>query len=261
MVMKLDVAPRRSPTRHKHDERQRPWLLPRCCDVLAVLLLMLCSFPAVWLAHRTVTFIPDLGLIDDNWHLDSTFKALRGIWIGRDVAFTHGPIFQALSSVPAHSMPLSLGALYATWNTIPLWCAVVFMYLALRLILPEQAPWKRALLLLLLATFWETSLRSTLPVLLFAYFLRAWYAVQAGRMRSAYAGAAGAALCVMAFLVAADVGIYTTAAWFICWLAIAVEMRHQRLAGKLFAGPGGFRRDDAHPRFGREHFYGAPIQL
>jgi len=236
MVMKLDVAPRRSPTRHKPDEKQRQWLLPRCCDALAVLLLMLCSFPAVWLAHRTVTFVPDLGLIDDNWHLDSIFKALRGIWIGRDVAFTHGPIFQALSSIPAHSTPLSLGALYATWDTIPLWCAVIFVYLALRLMLPEQSPWKRAILLLLLATFWETSLRSTLPVLLFAYFLRAWYAVQAGRMRSAYAGAVGAVLCAIAFLVAADVGIYTTAAWFICWLAIAVEMRHQRFAGKLFAG-------------------------
>ncbi|HUK73938.1 MAG TPA: hypothetical protein VLV47_00520 [Candidatus Bathyarchaeia archaeon] len=238
--MKLDVAPRRSRARPRQAETQRPWLLARSCDVLAVLLLMLCSFPAVWLAHRSVTFVPDLGLIDDNWHLDSTFKALRGIWIGRDVAFTHGPIFQALSSVPARSMPLSLGALYATWDTIPLWCAAVFVYLALRLILPEQPPWKRAILLLLLATFWETSLRSTVPVLLFAYFLRAWYAVHAGRMRSAYAGAIGAVLCVVAFLVAADVGIYTTAAWFICWIAIAVEMRHQHFARKLFAGLSAF---------------------
>ena len=50
--------------------------------------------PAQWLAPRIVTFVPNLGLIDDNWHLDASFKALRGIWVGRDVAFTHGPIFQ-----------------------------------------------------------------------------------------------------------------------------------------------------------------------
>ncbi len=73
-------------------------------------------------------------------------------------------------------MPLSFGALYATWNTVPLWCAIVFAYLALRLLLPEQPPWKRFVLLLLLSSFWETSLRTTFPVLLFALFLRGWYA-------------------------------------------------------------------------------------
>ncbi len=235
-MVKLDVAPRRRATGHKEDKAHPASLLERYWDLLAVLLLILGSFPAVWLRQRTVTMVPDLGLIDDNWHLDSTFKALRGIWIGRDVAFTHGPIFQALSSIPAHSTPLSFGALYATWNTIPIWCAVVFAYLALRLVLPEQPPWKRFLLLLLLATFWETSLRTALPVLLFALFLRGWYAVQADRLRSAYAGAAGALLCAIAFLVAGDVGIYATAGWFICWVSIAVETRGQRFAGKLFAG-------------------------
>ena len=114
-------------------------------------------------ATRTLPWSPTYGLIDDHWHLDSTFKALRGICIGRDVAFTHGPIFQWLSSIPARSMPLSFGALYATWNTVPLWCAIVFAYLALRLLLPEQPSWKRFVLLLLLSSFWETSLRTTFP--------------------------------------------------------------------------------------------------
>src|SRR5512142_3175676 len=92
-------------------------------DWLAVLLLGLASFPTVWLAPQTVTIFPNFGLIDDNWHLDSPFKALRGIWIGRDVAFTHGPIFQWLSSIPGRFLPHSFSALYATWNTIPVWCA------------------------------------------------------------------------------------------------------------------------------------------
>ncbi len=235
-MAKLDVAPRRQTVRPQPDKAQPKSLAERYWDLLAVLLLMLGSFPTVWWAQRTVTMVPDLGLIDDNWHLDSTFKALCGIWIGRDVAFTHGPIFQALSSIPARSMPVSFGALYATWNTLPIWCAIVFAYLALRLVLPEQPPWKRFILLLLLASFWETSLRSTLPVLMFALFLRGWYAVQAGRLRSAYAGAAGAVLCAIAFLVAGDVGIYATSAWFICWLAIGVEMWRRRFAGKLIWG-------------------------
>jgi hypothetical protein len=240
-MLKLEVAPRRRSARAP--QNTAPTAKPRLqrnWDLLAILLLLLGSFPTVWLAHRTVTMVPDLGLIDDNWHLDSTFKALRGIWIGRDVAFTHGPIFQALSAIPARSMPLSLGALYATWNTIPFWCAIFFAYVAVRLLLPTQPPWKRFVLLLLLASFWETSLRSTFPVLLFVLFLRGWYLVQAGRLRSAYAGAGGAVLCVLAFLIAGDVGIYATAAWVICWLAMAVEMRRQRFARQLLIGAAGF---------------------
>jgi len=238
-MVKADVATRRK----KAPPPAKPsatGLLRRYWDLLAVVLLMLGSFPTVWLARRTVTLVPNLGLIDDNWHLDSTWKALRGIWIGRDVAFTHGPIFQWLSSIPAHSTPISFGALYATWNTIPIWCAVIFAYITLRLILPEQPPWKRFVLLLLLASFWETSLRSTFPVLLFAVFLRGWYEVHSGRLRSAFAGTAGAVLCAAAFLVAGDVGTYATAAWFICLLAIAVEMRPERFAGKLLIGLASF---------------------
>ena len=233
---KVGVAPRQQGIRARVAKPSPSPLLKGHWDLLAVVLLMAGSFPVVWLAQRTVTWVPDLGLIDDNWHLDGTFKALHGIWIGRDVAFTHGPIFQWLSSIPARSLPLSFGALYASWNTIPLWCAAVFAYLTLRLILPEQPPWKRFILLLLLATFWETSLRSTLPLLLFALFLRGWYEVQAGRLRSALAGIAGALLCAVAFLVAGDVGIYTTAAWFICFFAIALELWHENFDGKLLLG-------------------------
>jgi len=235
-MLKLDVEPRRRFARRQAGKAQAKSRMQRNWDVLAVVLLVLASFPTVWLKHQVVTQVPNYGLIDDNWELDSTFKALHGIWIGRDVAFTHGPIFQALSALPARSMPDSFGALYATWNTVTIWCGFIFSYLALRLLLPEQPPWKRFVLLLLLASFWETSLRSAFPVLLFALFLRGWYEVKAGRLRSLYLGAGGAVLCAIAFLIAADVGIYGTAAWFICWLAIGVELRREPFAGKLVRG-------------------------
>ncbi len=122
---KADVVPSRERSQISTRKHRIQCLLRQYWDLLAALLLVLGSFPTVWLSHRTVTLVPNLGLIDDNWHLDSPFKALQGIWIGRDVAFTHGPIFQWLSSIPARSMPLSFGGLYATWNTIPLWCAIV----------------------------------------------------------------------------------------------------------------------------------------
>lgn len=232
---KVDVAPRQQGSPASARPRSRP-LWRRYWDFLAVVLLVLGSFPTVWLSHRTVTLVPNLGLIDDNWHLDATFKALRGIWIGRDVAFTHGPIYQWLSSIPARTMPLSFGGLYATWNILPVWCAFLFLYLALRLLLPEQPPWKRFVLVLLLAAFWETSLRSTLPVLLFAAFLRGWYAVQAGRLRSIFAGIGSAVLVALAFLVGGDTGTYATAAWFICLAAIAFETRYHHFSRQLVIG-------------------------
>jgi hypothetical protein len=224
---KPDVASRQHNPSAPSRTRTAAGFWRRNWDVLGVLLLMLGSFPTVWLAQRAVTLVPNFGLIDDNWHLDSTYKALRGIWIGRDVAFTHGPIYQWLSSIPARSMPLSVGALYATWNTIPIWCAFLFAWLALRLVLPEQPPWKRFVLLLVLASFWETSLRTTLPVLLFAVFLRGWYLVQEGRLRSIFAGVGGAILVAIAFLVAGDTGTYATAAWVISFFAVAFEMRRE----------------------------------
>jgi hypothetical protein len=215
--------------------KRRPWVFARHWDFLGVLLLVLASFPTAWLAPRTVTFVPNYGLIDDNWHLDASFKALRGIWVGRDVAFTHGPLFQWLSSIPARSMPLSVGALYATWNTIPVWCAFFFSYLTLHLLIPEQPPWKRFILLLLLCSFWEPSLRTTFPVLLFALFLRGWYAAREGRIPSYVLGIAGALLWAIAFLVAGDTGVYATAAWFIVCAAIAIETRDQKFALKLLS--------------------------
>ena len=131
--------------------------------------------------------------------------------------------------------PAALGWwIYATWNIFPFWCAVVFSYLALRLLLPEQPRWKRFLLLLLLAAFWETSLRSTVPVLLFAVFLRGWYAVQEGRLRSVFAGAGGAVLVVSRFLSRATPARTRTAAWVIGLLRVAFETRRdERFARQL----------------------------
>jgi hypothetical protein len=232
---KLDVALSK-PGPSAPSVAQRPSaIFAKYWDFLGVLLLMLASFPTVWLVPRSVTFVPNYGLIDDNWHLDASFKALRGIWVGRDLAFTHGPLFQFLSSIPARSMPLSVGALYATWNTIPLWWAFLFAYLALRLLIPEQPAWKRFVLLLLLASFWETSLRTTLPVLLFALFLRGWYSVREGRTRPYVFGIAGALLWAIAFLIAGDPGIYATAAWVIVCAAIAVETWGENFLGKLLS--------------------------
>jgi len=228
------ASSRRSPApQSASSQSPKPWLAKHW-DLLALLLLLLASMPAVWLSPRSLVVVRDTSLIDDNWHLDEVFKLSRGIWVGRDVAFTHGPIFQWLSGEPARSMDLSMGAIYATWFTVPVWCAFAFVYLTLRLLLPEQPAWKRALLLLLICIFWEPSLRPALPVLLFAIFLRGWYAVTEGRARTYVFGSLGALLCVTAFLTASDTGVYGLAAWLITTAAVTFETSEdKRFAGKF----------------------------
>ncbi len=187
------------------------------------MVLLLASIPPVWLSPRTLVVVRDTSLIDDNWHLDEVFKLSRSIWIGRDVAFTHGPIFQWLSSVPARSMGLSMGAIYATWFTVPAWCAFVFVYLTLRLLLPHQPSWKRVLLFFLVILFWEPSLRNAFPVLVFAILMRGWYAVVEGRGKAFALGISAALLLVAAFLVASDTGTYAVAAWLVASIAVLFE--------------------------------------
>ena len=59
-----------------------------------------CADAVVVAAHADATGTA-INLIDDSWLLDTSFKASRGLWFGRDVAFTYGPLFQWLSSAPA----------------------------------------------------------------------------------------------------------------------------------------------------------------
>jgi hypothetical protein len=203
-------------------------------DFLVVLLLMVISAPVAWISPRSLVVVENPGLVDDSWHLDSVFKASRGIWIGRDVAFTHGPLFQWLSSLPARSTAISMGGIYATWDTLPLWCAVLFGFLALRLLLPQQPAWKRFVLLLILCMFWGPSLRTMFAVFVFAALLRGWYAVAEERVEDWIFGCLAAVLSATAFLIAADQGMYALAALLIAFVTIALEMRAVKDVGQRF---------------------------
>ena len=148
-------------------------------------------------------------MFDDHWVLDTPFKTARGLWFGRDVAFPYGPTFQWLFSVPSRAMGLSMAAIYTTYRTPLLWCTFLFGYLTLRLLLPEQPPWKRFLLLLLLCYFWAPwDGRTAFDILLFALFLRGWYAVRQQRLNPVLLGCGAALLCAAAFLYSADTGVY-----------------------------------------------------
>ena len=202
--------------------------LRRYSDLVAVLFLMLASLPAAILSSRSLVVVSSPNLLDDSWLLDTSFKASRGVWLGRDVGFTYGPLFQWLSRAPSRWMGLSMGSVYATWNMWPLWGTFLCGWLTLRLLLPEQPAWKRFLLLLLLSVFWlPADLRISFAVLLFALFLRGWSAIQQQRLRPGLLGCSAALLCAVAFLYSADSGIYAMAALLISLLGVAWEGRRE----------------------------------
>ncbi len=206
-----------------------PSWLRRHWDVLAVVLLMSAAVPTLWLSPRTVMLNgTGLNLIDDSWILDTSFKASRGLWLGRDVAFTYGPLFQWLSSAPARWMGISMGTIYASCVTLPLWCTFLFGYLTLTLLIPEQPAWKRFVLLLLLCVFWATvEGRIAFAVFLFAVFIRGWYALQQRALSPVLLGCGAALLSATAFLYSTDTGIYALAGLALSCFGVAWDGRRK----------------------------------
>ncbi len=201
-------------------------LLKRHWDFLAVVLLMVASLPLTWLSPSTVVLIQHPGVFDDHWVLDSAFKSTRGVVFGRDVAFVYGPIFQWLIAAPARWSSFPMAATYVSYRTLVLWCTYLFAFAALCLLLPEQRPWKRFLLLLLLGVFWAPwDGRTAFAIFLFALFLRGWYALHEERLKPLAFGCGSAVLIAIAFLYSADTGVYGIAAWILALAGIAWEGR------------------------------------
>jgi|SRR5271166_335 len=220
-----------SPAQQSVSQRRRPWLV-RHWDLLAFLLLVLASVPVEWFSPRMLILSgTGTNLVDDSWLLDTSFKASRGLWFGRDVTFTYGPVFQWLSSAPARWVGLSMGTIYASRTTLPLWCTFLFGYLTLTLLLPEQPAWKRFLLLLLLCVFWAPwEGRTAFAVLLFAVFVRGWYAARQQTLKPIVLGCGAAFLCAIALLYSADTGAYAIAALLLSLAGVAWESRRESRA-------------------------------
>ncbi len=211
--------------------QSRAWLA-RNWDCLAVLLLVILSLPLAWLSPRTLVVIPHPGTFDDHWVLDGVYKASRGIYWARDVTFLYGPLGHWLIAAPPRIAGLSLGSIYTSYRNLVLWCAIAFTWGALHLLLPQQPPWKRFLLTLLLGIFWTTwDGRAALALLLFAVFLRGWYAVREGRLRPLPFACASAVLTIIGYWYSADTGTYGVAAWLLTMGAVALE--HRRETQKL----------------------------
>ena len=196
---------------------------------LVLAYLLLAVTPPIFFHHHALTVIPHLNLLDGSWRLDASYKASGGIWFGRDVAFTYGPLFQWLSSAPSRWLGVSAGSVLATADTLPVYLVVLATFLTARLLLPESAAWRRGLLVLLAVVYWSPlDLRVSLCLLGFAIFVRLCDGASCRDAAVAVRGFLAAVVCATTFLISADTGLYAAAALLICIGATAVTKRAWR---------------------------------
>ncbi len=149
--------------------------LARRLDWIVTCVLLVVSTPigTIWTGAPFVLQHPNFA--DDSWVIDLCFKAISGVWLGRDVIFTYGPLYQGLISLPVRLLGFSLGAALFLAEVVLLWSTVVLIFLLSKLLLAGEPAWKRALFvattIIFFGGFWTFTARTSVELLLFALFL------------------------------------------------------------------------------------------
>lgn len=217
---------------NRHSLRRAAVLAAPYAEWLVLLILVALAIPPVLIHHDSLTVVSHLDLLDGSWLLDTTYKAAGGIWFGRDVAFTYGPLYQWLASAPARWIGISTGTIYATSYTLPLIVIILSTFLCARLLFPETSAWKRTLFVLLAVVFWSPpDVRMSVCLLAFLIFVRMVETVAKGPSARVLLAIAAAFLCLAAFLLSVDTGLYSVAGLLLCVMAAAAA--HAMAPGSL----------------------------
>ena len=188
--------------------------------------LLLSIIPPILIRHETLFISPTLNLLDGSWALDTCYKAATGVWVGRDVAFTYGPLYQWLSSAPSRLLGISTGTILATSSLLPLLVVVIATFASARLLLPEVSAWRRALFTALAVVFWSPpEVRVSVCLLAFLIFVRIVDAVAEGTWAPMPLAIGAAIICLAGFLLSADTGLYSATAFLLAVMATAVVKR------------------------------------
>jgi hypothetical protein len=191
-----------------------------CAEWLVLAFLVAASVPPAVLRHESLTIVSKLDLLDGSWLLDTSYKAATGVWFGREVAFTYGPLYQWLSSGPSRWIGISTGTILATAYTLPLFVIILSTFLCARMLLPGASAWRRALLVGLAVVFWSPpDVRTSVCILAFLIFARMADAVGRGSSWDVPPAIAAAIICLAAFFLSADTGLYSVAALLLCVVA------------------------------------------
>lgn len=192
------------------------WILRRS-DWLAMPVLLAAGVPVKFLVFGEPVAIPHANFVDDSWIVDIVYKAARGVWLGRDVIFTYGCLYQALISWPVRILGFSLGAARVLPEYALMWTVIVLTFATSRLLLNAEPAWKRAVFLILIVSFfgafWTFTVRTAAVVFLFVMFLTCAERVSAGRWPLPTTSCLIGSSLVAAFLLSADTGFYSVIAF------------------------------------------------
>ena len=188
---------------------------------LVLLVLFAGCITPVLLRHHAATTAPVFNLLDWSWTLDTAYKASIGVWFGRDVLFTYGPLYQWLASAPSRWIGVSTGTIDATSNVVPSLVSVLAIFAGLRLLLPNVSPWRRAVFLAVV--FWSPpGIRLAICLFAFVTFVRLTDVIALRQGGIVLSALVAGIICLAAFLISADAGIYCSAALLLCVAATAI---------------------------------------
>ena len=203
------------------------FLLLRLDAIVALAMVVMTA--AFRLSSTKIIYIPHLSLIDDSWNLDIAHRFSRGCWLGRDVIFTYGPLYELMTGLPARILHQpGIGSLFGTWATIPICLSVVLVYGIGTLLLGSEPVWKRVIFLVGIIFFCcPLDIRPLICVFILAALVRT---VASLTSRTVLRRAAAISLLLIAAsLVSADAGIYNAATFFIVvFWAFCFEHRSRR---------------------------------
>src|SRR5437899_10929166 len=120
---------------------------------LLVVLALIASVGVCSVDSQASIRLGPINFLDDCWASDIAFKARQHVWLGREVVFSYGPLYQWLWKWMLPLKPFSLGVVYKSLHLFPYCFSLLLIYFTGSLLLRGQPAWKRALYVLPLGVF------------------------------------------------------------------------------------------------------------
>ena len=189
--------------------------------LIAIALVVAITRPTLFVHGLSVT-VPHPNLVDDSWQIDIAYKASIGKWLGRDVIFTFGPLYQLITSLPSRVLGFSVASFLAARGLPAFGVTIALTWATSKLLLAAESAWKRALFIVLIVVFWSPlEIRASTNLFFFALF---WHVVDRlvnQRSRPLWAAGLCAVSLMGALMLSADTGLYSAAALFVIVMAAA----------------------------------------
>ena len=194
------------------------WFYSRADHAITLLLLATLAI-STFAIRKGPAVVEHFNFLDGSWALDIAFNSRHGVWLGKDITFTYGPLFEWMLGSCVWLHQWSVGTFFKYGDWLGWSCAIVATWALSLLLLRGQPVWKRVFYIFCIVVFWMYwNVRPVIDVLLFA--VSVW---ECDRLRSATArplrGLSIALLITLAFLVSSETGAYSLAAFVIVSLS------------------------------------------